>query len=97
MAPPPTYDETLRTFESLKEGDRIEITHLVKVGFRAWKVTTAGTVIRKERRRHGIHFSRSPDDRVFSDTIVLRRDDGETTAVTTDEFSILRVLERGPT
>jgi hypothetical protein len=87
-----TYDDTLRTFENLRPGDRIEITHLVKVGFRAWKVTTSGTVDRIERRRHGIHFVRNPDDRVFSDTIVIRRDDGEMTAVTIDEMTLLRVM-----
>lgn len=87
-----SYDDTLRTFQNLKPGDRIEITHLVKVGFRAWKTTTSGVVERIERRRHGIHFPRNPDDRVFSDTIVMRRDDGELSAATIDEFSILKVL-----
>lgn len=87
-----SYDDTLRTFQNLQPGDRIEITHLVKVGFRAWKTTTSGVVERIERRRHGIHFPRNPDDRVFSDTIVMRRNDGEISAVTIDEFSILKVL-----
>lgn len=89
-----SYEDTLRTFDSLQEGDVVEVTHLVKVGFRAWKTTTSGSLVRKERRRHGIHFARNPDDRVYSDTLLLRRADGELTAVTLDEFSVLRVLER---
>ena len=48
---------------------------------------------RTERRRHGLHFRRNNDDRVFSDIIVLARDDGELTTMTLDEFSQLRKLD----
>ena len=66
--------------------------HEVKVGFRTWTTTTVGTVVSKDRRRHGLHFRRNFDDKVFSDMIVLKRDDGELTTVTLDEFSELRKL-----
>jgi hypothetical protein len=84
--------ETLRVFATLEPGDRVELRHQVKVGFRIWETTTVGTVVRTERRRHGLHFRRNADDKVFSDVIVLRRDDGELTTVTLDEFSALRKL-----
>jgi hypothetical protein len=32
------------------------------------------------------------DDKVFSDVLILKRDDGELTTVTLDEFSDLRKL-----
>jgi hypothetical protein len=51
-----------------------------------------GTVERTERRRHSLHHKRNDDDKVFSDTIVLRREDGELTTVTLDEFSVLKKL-----
>jgi hypothetical protein len=84
------YADTLRTFEKLQPGDVVELTHEVKVGFRQWKSTTRGAVVACERRRHGLHIKRNPDDKVFSDVIILRRDDGELTTVTLDEFSQLR-------
>jgi hypothetical protein len=65
----------------------------VKVGFRSWTSTTRGTVVRVDRRRHSLHFRRNFDDRVFSDVIVLRRDDGELTTVTLDEFSALKKID----
>jgi hypothetical protein len=85
-----SYEDTLRVFQELRPGDRVELKHEVKVGFRSWPTTTQGTVVNTERRRHSLHFRRNFDDKVFSDVIVLRRDDGELTSVTLDEFSELR-------
>ena len=50
----------------------------------------AGTVVRTERRRHGLHFQRNVDDKVFSDAILLELPDGELTSVTIDEFTTIR-------
>jgi hypothetical protein len=77
-------------FTKLVPGDRIEATHEVKVGLQVWTAKTIGTVVRCERRRHGLHFRRQHDDKVFSDLILLRRDDGELTTVTMDEYTVLR-------
>ena len=79
-------------FSRLQAGDRIELEHEVKVGLRSWTSKTAGTVVSTERRRHGLHMLRNPDDKVFSDLIVLQRDDGERTTITLDEFSVLKKL-----
>ncbi len=86
------HPATLEVFQQLQPGDRVEVTHEVKVGFRRWPTATVGTVVKKERRRHSLHYQRNFDDKVFSDVIVLRRDDGELTTVTLDEFSELRKL-----
>ncbi len=77
-------------FLELAPGDRIAILHQVKVGQKVWYVTTEGTVVRTERRRHGLHFRRNPDDKVYSDLLVLRRDDNELTTVTMDEFTRIK-------
>lgn len=87
-----SYADTLRTFESLRPGDRVELEHEVKVGFRKWTTRTQGEVVQAERRRHGLHFQRNLDDKAFSDVIILKRPDGELTTVTLDEFSVLRKL-----
>lgn len=83
---------TLEVFDSLQPGDRVQLDHEVKVGFRRWMTTTIGTVVKKERRRHSLHYRRNSDDKVYSDLIVLKRDSGELTTVTLDEFSELRKL-----
>jgi hypothetical protein len=90
------HENTLRVFEQLQPGDRVELLHQIKVGFRNWQTSISGQVVRTERRRHGLHYRRSNDDKVFSDVIVLRREDGELTTVTLDEFSVLKRLEDSP-
>lgn len=86
------YADTLELYASLNPGDRVEVTHEVKVGFRQWKTTVKGKVVRKDRRRHSLHFKRNTDDKVFSDILILERPDGELTTVTMDEFSELKRL-----
>jgi hypothetical protein len=88
----PVAATTREEINALQPGDRVRITHEVKVGLKRWETTTTGTVERFERRRHGLHFRRNADDKVFSDLIVLRLDDGSLTTVTLDEFSKLTKL-----
>jgi hypothetical protein len=87
-----TQADTLKIFDQLQPGDRVEVLHEVKVGFRTWSSRTTGTVVSKDRRRHSLHFNRNFDDKVYSDVLVLKRDDVELTTITLDEFSELRKL-----
>ena len=84
--------ETRQTFQSLKPGDRVEVVHVVTIGPQTWTTTTVGTVVSTERGRHGLHYRRNFDDKVYSDFILVRRDNGELTTVALDEFTTLRVL-----
>ena len=79
-------------FVQLQPDDKIEVLHEIKVGLKTWSTRTVGTVERTERRRHGLHFRRNVDDKVWSDVVILRRDDGEQTTITVDEFTDLRRL-----
>jgi hypothetical protein len=91
MTPEERASRTL--YNELVPGDRVEVIHGVTVGSSAaWTTTTTGRVLRRERRRHGLHFRRNNDDKVFSDVLILARDDGELTTVTIDEFTRLKKL-----
>lgn len=79
-------------FNQLQPGDRVQIAHAVTVGQKQWTTFVEGEVVSKERRRHGLHFRRNLDDKVYSDLLVLRRSDGELTTVTIDEYTDLRRL-----
>ncbi|HUY35868.1 MAG TPA: hypothetical protein VMV69_24205 [Pirellulales bacterium] len=80
----PTTREVLNV---LTPGDRVEVTHQVKVGRQIWNTRVVGTVERVERRRHGLHYRRRYDDKVFSDLVVLKLPDGTLSTVTIDEFT----------
>ncbi len=84
------YSNVLTQFDELKAGDRVEVEHLVTVGQESWTAKTCGTVVRTERRRHGLHFQRNPDDKVFSDAVLLEMPDGELASLTIDEFTTIR-------
>ena len=92
MPPTRTELESRALFAELNPGDQIELDHEVKVGPKIWQTTTTGEVVSTERRRHSLHHDRNFDDKVWSDVIVLKREDGELTTVTMDEFSVLRRL-----
>jgi hypothetical protein len=79
-------------YRQLQPGNRVEVEHTVMIGPRTWTKKTEGTVVGKSRMRHGLHFARNFDDKVFSDTLVLQQSDGELTTVTVDEFTSLRRL-----
>ena len=85
-----SYSQIRAQFDELKVGDRLEVEHVVTVGQKSWTAKTQGTVVRTERRRHGMHFQRNHDDKVFSDTILLELPDGELTSVAVDEFTTIR-------
>ena len=85
-----TTEQSRTIFDELKPGDRIEVKHTVTVGQQSWDATTVGSVVRTERRRHGLHHRRNHDDKVFSDVILLELSDGELTTVTMDEFTVLQ-------
>jgi hypothetical protein len=85
-----TTDRPQLSFDELGPGDRIEVEHRVTVGTQSWDAKVSGTVLRTERRRHGPHFRRAPDDAVYSDIILLRLCDGELSVVAMDEFTTLR-------
>jgi hypothetical protein len=87
---PTSLSEMPMAFDELRAGDRVEVEHRVTVGRKQWSTKTVGTVVRTERRRHGLHFRRNVDDKVYSDVILLQLPDGELTDVTIDEFTAIR-------
>lgn len=88
-----TPADVYRVFSTLAPDDQIEVEHLVTVGARQWKTITRGRVLRTQRKRHGEHFRRNWDDKVFSDVVVLAKADGELTWITIDEFTVIRRLD----
>ena len=64
--------------ESLRPGDRIEVTHQVKVGStKTWETKTVGTVVNVERRRQGLHYRRNVDCNELRDSCMHKEELGE--------------------
>jgi hypothetical protein len=86
--------EMRQLYVDLQPGDFVEIVHHIKIGFKEHSTHTVGVVVKKERRRSGMDggFARHWDDKYWFDHLTLRKDDGELTALTMDEYTDLRRL-----
>lgn len=86
-------------FVDLQPGELVEVVHHIKIGFKEHATQTVGVVVKKERRRSGMDsgFARNWDDKYWFDHLTLRKEDGELTAVTIDEYTDLRRLGKGKT
>ena len=89
-----SYAQTLQAYHALQVGDQVEITHDVKVGFRRWKTTSSGTVVRTARRAAQPPLSSECRRSRVSRSARAAPDDGQRTTVTLDEFTELKVLGR---
>ena len=81
-------------YVDLGPGDVVEIVHHIKIGFKEYASHTVGVVVNKDRRRSGMDggFTRHWDDKCWFDHLTLRKEDGELTTVTIDEYTDLRRL-----
>ena len=77
-----------------RPGQRIEIVHRMQVGSRATESRTVGTLVGRQPREGGIDsgYRRSWDEKQWFDHWYLRKDDGELTSVTLDEFTTVQRL-----
>ena len=88
--------EMRQLYAELQPGDRVEVIHHIKIGSSAnLDSRTIGTIVKKERRQCGIDsgFARNWDDKYWFDHLVIRKDDGELTSLTMDEYTQLKRLE----
>ncbi len=78
----------------LRPGQRVEIVHRMQVGSRATESRTVGTLVGRQPREGGIDsgYRRSWDEKQFFDHWYLRKDDGELTSLTLDEFTTVQRL-----
>jgi ribosomal protein L19 len=83
-------DDAGTRLEELKPGDRIEVEQSVTEGDQRRRKTTRGTVVRIERCRYGLPLRRATEAQGASDVILLELGDGELTAVTMDDSTVLR-------
>ncbi len=82
--------EMRQVYVEIQPGDRVEVIHRLKIGFREHDTCTVGTVVKKERLEYG---ERNWDDKYWFDHLLLRKDDDELTSLTMDEYTQLTRLD----
>ena len=88
----PLQPATLETLAKLKPGDRIRITHTVRItSTRSWPATVTGTFRALQALITGLATQRLLEDDIIVPTVHFTKDNGELSSVTLDENSEVAV------
>ncbi|HYV39707.1 MAG TPA: hypothetical protein VE988_28720 [Gemmataceae bacterium] len=86
----PLQPSTIETLAHLKPGDRIRITHTVRItSTRFWKSTTTGVYRGLKSLVTGLATERDPADDIIVPTVHFTKDNGELSSVALDEETIV--------
>lgn len=72
-----------------KPGTRVKVTQQLPTPTGAWTTTILGTVQRWRQAATGSWFAHSKDDRLWLDRLEMKLDDGETTVLNLDQYSLI--------
>ena len=90
----PLLPETLAVLGQLQPGDRIRITHTVRItSTRFWKTTVTGTFRVLQSLITGLATDRLPQDDVIVPTVHFTKDNGELSSVALDEQTIVEIVK----
>jgi hypothetical protein len=85
--------ELARLLQGLKPGQRIRITHQVRVGSSAkWTATVEGVFRDLNYLATGLATDRVPEDDIVVVSVHFTKDNGELSTVTLDEHTHIEVL-----
>ena len=76
----------------IEPGTRIKVTQQLPTPDGAWTTTIEGTVKRWRQATTGSWFAHSKDDRLWLDRLEMRLDDGETTVLNLDQYSLVETI-----
>ncbi|MCI0463204.1 MAG: hypothetical protein L0Z62_40170 [Gemmataceae bacterium] len=88
----PLQPATVEALRQLKPGQRIRITHTVRVGSRTWPATVTGTFRGCSALVTGLSSQRVPEDDIVVPTVHFTKDNGELSSVALDENSRVEIL-----
>jgi hypothetical protein len=84
--------QLVATVQALKPGQRIRITHQVRVGQQQWPATVTGVFRDTNYLVTGLSTHRVREDDVVVATVHFTKDNGELSSVTLDENSKIELI-----
>ena len=88
----PLRPEVAALLEALKPGQRIQITHLVRVGLKSWPVTVVGTFRHVDALATGLATDRDPRDDIIVPLLHFTKDNKEMSTIALDEHTRIELL-----
>lgn len=80
--------------EQLRPGQKIRITHLVRVGLKTWPATVTGTYRGLDSLATGLATQRVSADDIIVALLHFTKDNGELSSVALDEHTKVEVLSQ---
>src|SRR5438046_3031433 len=75
----------------LVPGARVKVIQQIAAREYTWTTEVRGTVVEFGQKETGSWFAHSRDDRLWLDRLLIRKDDGELTALILDEYSVVEI------
>src|SRR5262245_5762171 len=88
----PLNPAVVPVLEQLKPGQRIRITHIVRVGSKSWPVTVEGVFRELNALATGIATDRVPRDEILVAVVHFTKDNGELSSIAIDEHTRIEVV-----
>ncbi len=88
----PLRQATVEALARLQPGQRIRITHTVRVGTQSWPAVVTGTFRHCSALATGLSTQRVPEDDIVVPTVHFTKENGELSSVTLDENSRIEIL-----
>ncbi len=88
----PMRADLAETIANLKAGQRIEITQMMRVGFKTWNAVATGVFRHVDSLATGIATDRVAADDIIVPIIHFTKDNKEMSSIAVDEHTKVRVL-----
>jgi len=79
--------------EQLKPGAKVRVTQQIPARDHTITTDVSGTVVRFEQKPTGSWYAHSKDDKLWLDRLTLRKEDGELTTLSLDDYTVVNAQE----
>ncbi|MCI0684460.1 MAG: hypothetical protein L0Y71_20300 [Gemmataceae bacterium] len=88
----PIKPDVRAVLERLQPGQRIKITHLIRVGMKTWPMAVIGTFRHVDSLATGIATDRDPHDDIIVPIVHFTKDNQEMSSAALDEHTQLEII-----
>ena len=84
--------DLLAFLQKLQPGQKIRITHLIRVGLKTWPATVSGAFRHLDSLATGLATDRLPQDDIVVPLVHFTKDNGELSSVALDEHTKVELI-----
>jgi hypothetical protein len=82
--------------QQLKPGAKVKITQQIVARDHTWLSEVVGTILAFEQAKTGSWYAHARDDRLWLDRLKLKKENGETSILNLDQYSLVEFISIQP-